>query len=279
MTDLVQIVAVSVSAALLALVLELVRRRKLTEEYSVLLGPLRGGAARLLDLARCSAPRRASARDLLPSRRPHPRARVLRVRRLALVLGRRLAAAAADRADGRGPRAARSRPARATQPGRDHSVRAGGARFRGPPPRDRTTAARRVTSARTPYSAPRSTRCHRPRQTPRLQNRRQPQVVAGREVDAAWPNAAQSSGRLRDRHARPARSSVSNPAARARRQKSTSSNEEEIGCVEEAGLLQHGPPDQHRASAHRVGAEARRRRVPMQACRSAWLSIRPEATE
>jgi hypothetical protein len=36
MTDLIQIVAVSVSTALLALVLELVRRRKLTEEYSVL---------------------------------------------------------------------------------------------------------------------------------------------------------------------------------------------------------------------------------------------------
>jgi len=36
MTDLVQIIAVSVSSALLALVLELVRRRKLTEEYSVL---------------------------------------------------------------------------------------------------------------------------------------------------------------------------------------------------------------------------------------------------
>jgi hypothetical protein len=36
MTDLIQIVAVSVSAALLALVLELVRRRRLTEEYSVL---------------------------------------------------------------------------------------------------------------------------------------------------------------------------------------------------------------------------------------------------
>jgi hypothetical protein len=36
MTDLIQIAAVSVSAALLALVLELVRRRKLTEEYSLL---------------------------------------------------------------------------------------------------------------------------------------------------------------------------------------------------------------------------------------------------
>ena len=36
MTDLIQVVAVSVSAALLALVLELVRRRRLTEEYSVL---------------------------------------------------------------------------------------------------------------------------------------------------------------------------------------------------------------------------------------------------
>jgi hypothetical protein len=36
MTDLVQIAAVSVSAGLLLLVLELVRRRKLTEEYSVL---------------------------------------------------------------------------------------------------------------------------------------------------------------------------------------------------------------------------------------------------
>jgi hypothetical protein len=36
MTDLIQIVAVSVSAGLLLLVLELVRRRKLTEEYSVL---------------------------------------------------------------------------------------------------------------------------------------------------------------------------------------------------------------------------------------------------
>ena len=36
MTHLVQIVAVSVSSGLLVLVLELVRRRKLTEEYSVL---------------------------------------------------------------------------------------------------------------------------------------------------------------------------------------------------------------------------------------------------
>lgn len=36
MTDLVQLVAVIVSAALLALVLELVRRRKLTEEYSLI---------------------------------------------------------------------------------------------------------------------------------------------------------------------------------------------------------------------------------------------------
>ena len=36
MTDLVQIVAIAVSAALLLLVLELVRRRKLTEEYSLL---------------------------------------------------------------------------------------------------------------------------------------------------------------------------------------------------------------------------------------------------
>jgi len=36
MTDLIQIVAVAVSTALLALVLELVRRRKLTEEYSLL---------------------------------------------------------------------------------------------------------------------------------------------------------------------------------------------------------------------------------------------------
>ena len=36
MTDLVQIVAASISAGLLVLVLELVRRRKLTEEYSLL---------------------------------------------------------------------------------------------------------------------------------------------------------------------------------------------------------------------------------------------------
>jgi hypothetical protein len=36
MTDVVQIVASSVSAALLILVLELVRRRKLTEEYSLI---------------------------------------------------------------------------------------------------------------------------------------------------------------------------------------------------------------------------------------------------
>jgi hypothetical protein len=36
MTDLVQIVATSISAALLVLVMELVRRRKLTEEYSLL---------------------------------------------------------------------------------------------------------------------------------------------------------------------------------------------------------------------------------------------------
>jgi hypothetical protein len=36
MSDLIQIVAVSVSAVLFGLVLELVRRRKLTEEYSLL---------------------------------------------------------------------------------------------------------------------------------------------------------------------------------------------------------------------------------------------------
>ena len=36
MTDLVQIVAASISAGLLVLVLELVRRRKLTEEYSLI---------------------------------------------------------------------------------------------------------------------------------------------------------------------------------------------------------------------------------------------------
>src|SRR3954454_4689073 len=36
MTDLVQLVAIIVSAALLVLVVELVRRRKLTEEYSLL---------------------------------------------------------------------------------------------------------------------------------------------------------------------------------------------------------------------------------------------------
>ncbi len=36
MSDLVQIVAVTVSLALLAVVLELVRRRKLTEEYSLI---------------------------------------------------------------------------------------------------------------------------------------------------------------------------------------------------------------------------------------------------
>ena len=51
MTDLVQLVAVTVSAVLLALVLELVRRRKLTEEYSVL-WVLCGSALLLLSIWR-----------------------------------------------------------------------------------------------------------------------------------------------------------------------------------------------------------------------------------
>jgi hypothetical protein len=51
MTDLVQIVSVAVSTALLALVLELVRRRKLTEEYSVL-WVLCGGALLVLSVWR-----------------------------------------------------------------------------------------------------------------------------------------------------------------------------------------------------------------------------------
>lgn len=46
MTDLVQVVSVAVSAALLVLVVELVRRRRLTEEYSFIW--IVGGAALLV---------------------------------------------------------------------------------------------------------------------------------------------------------------------------------------------------------------------------------------
>ena len=158
MTDLVQIIAVSVSSALLALVLELVRRRKLTEEYSVL-WVLCGAALLVFSIWRDGLHLAARALGIYyPPAVLILGARLLRVRRLALVLGCRLASATADRADDRGSRADRPRPARATQPCRVHNVRAGGARFRGPPPRGRTAAARRVTSARTRYSEPQSIR-------------------------------------------------------------------------------------------------------------------------
>ena len=96
MTDRVEIAGAMVSAILMVVVIELVRRRKLTEEYSLLwilaaLGLFGLSFSRPMIASHCRL-----AGHLLSAGNSAARVGRQRVRRAALFLGRRLAATTAD---------------------------------------------------------------------------------------------------------------------------------------------------------------------------------------
>ena len=106
MTDRVQIAAIAASVGLLILVLELVRRRRLTEEYSVLwiLSAIALiGVSWRHDRARHDG---SMARRLLSARRSPAAGNPHRLYRFAMVLGDSVATSASNRPPHRGDRCA-----------------------------------------------------------------------------------------------------------------------------------------------------------------------------
>ena len=88
MTDVVQLISIVVSAALLATVIELVRRGLLTEEYSFIWIGSAGRAAAVIAVAKSARRRGLGARRSLSAGSPAPGPDVLRRDRVALFLGR-----------------------------------------------------------------------------------------------------------------------------------------------------------------------------------------------
>ncbi len=119
MSDRIQMEMLVASGLLLVVVLELVRRRKLTEEYLVPVDSGGAGAARGVDAAG-HAPRDGPVdRRVGSARRPAGRAGRDGVHRVAVPVGDRVATAAADRAADRGDRDSLRRAARSSRGPRD----------------------------------------------------------------------------------------------------------------------------------------------------------------